>query len=59
MPASKELSGVNMRLEEGVIRELHWHKEAEWAYVLEGKVRITYVTVCTKSLIDTEKNDTN
>ena len=38
---SKELAGVNMRLEEGVIRELHWHKEAEWAYVLEGKVRIT------------------
>ena len=21
-----------MWLDEGVIRELHWHKEAEWAY---------------------------
>ena len=30
-----------MRLDKGVIRELHWHKEAEWAYVLEGEVRIT------------------
>lgn len=30
-----------MRLDEGVIRELHWHKEAEWAYVLDGEVRIT------------------
>jgi oxalate decarboxylase family bicupin protein len=30
-----------MRLEEGVIRELHWHQEAEWAYVLAGRVRIT------------------
>lgn len=30
-----------MRLDEGVIRELHWHKEAEWAYVLEGSVRVT------------------
>lgn len=30
-----------MRLDEGVIRELHWHQEAEWAYVLEGRVRIT------------------
>ena len=30
-----------MRLEHGVIRELHWHKEAEWAYVLDGEVRIT------------------
>lgn len=30
-----------MRLDSGVIRELHWHKEAEWAYVLEGSVRVT------------------
>ena len=30
-----------MRLDYGVIRELHWHKEAEWAYVLEGNVRVT------------------
>jgi oxalate decarboxylase family bicupin protein len=30
-----------MRLGPGVIRELHWHKEAEWAYVLEGEVRIS------------------
>lgn len=32
-----------MRLGEGVIRELHWHKEAEWAYVLDGEVRITAI----------------
>ena len=30
-----------MRLDKGVIRELHWHTEAEWAYVLAGKVRVT------------------
>lgn len=30
-----------MRLDAGVIRELHWHKEAEWAYILDGNVRIT------------------
>lgn len=30
-----------MRLDQGVIRELHWHTEAEWAYVLAGKVRVT------------------
>jgi len=41
LPTSVELAGVNMRLDEGAIRELHWHKEAEWAYVLEGRVRIT------------------
>ncbi|KAJ5980856.1 RmlC-like cupin domain-containing protein [Penicillium waksmanii] len=38
---SVELAAVNMRLDEGVIRELHWHKEAEWAYVLDGEVRVT------------------
>ncbi|OAQ62909.1 oxalate decarboxylase oxdC [Pochonia chlamydosporia 170] len=41
LPTSIELAGVNMRLDTGVIRELHWHKEAEWAYVLEGEVRVT------------------
>lgn len=43
LPSSIELAGVNMRLGEGVIRELHWHKEAEWAYVLEGEVRVTAI----------------
>lgn len=41
--SSVELASVNMRLDEGVIRELHWHKEAEWAYVLDGEVRITAI----------------
>jgi oxalate decarboxylase family bicupin protein len=58
LPTSKELAGVNMRLEEGVIRELHWHKEAEWAYVLEGKVRITALDVEGGSFVDDlEKGD--
>ncbi|KAK6227645.1 oxalate decarboxylase family bicupin [Colletotrichum tabaci] len=43
LPTSIELAGVNMRLDEGVIRELHWHKEAEWAYVLDGSVRVTAI----------------
>ena len=41
MGTSVELAAVNMRLDFGVIRELHWHKEAEWAYVLDGEVRVT------------------
>ena len=32
LPVAKTLAGVNMRLKPGGIRELHWHKEAEWAY---------------------------
>jgi oxalate decarboxylase len=28
---SKDIAGVNMRLNAGGVRELHWHKAAEWA----------------------------
>src|SRR6266852_5359473 len=41
LPVATELAGVNMRLKPGGIRELHWHKEAEWAYSLAGRARIT------------------
>lgn len=33
---SKEISGVNMRLTAGGIRELHWHQAAEWAIMTYG-----------------------
>ncbi|KAH9819846.1 Oxalate decarboxylase OxdC [Teratosphaeria destructans] len=52
LPSSKEIAGVNMRLDEGVIRELHWHKEAEWAYVLSGSVRVTALDTEGGSFID-------
>jgi oxalate decarboxylase len=41
LPISTEISGVNMRLKPGGIRELHWHKEAEWAYVIAGGCRVS------------------
>jgi oxalate decarboxylase len=40
---AKQLAGVDMRLKPGAIRELHWHKAAEWAYLLKGRVRITAI----------------
>jgi oxalate decarboxylase len=40
---SKNIAGVNMRLNAGGVRELHWHKAAEWAYMLYGTARITAV----------------
>ena len=43
LPIAKELAAVNMRLKAGAIRELHWHKESEWAYVIKGRARITAV----------------
>src|SRR4051812_40821096 len=44
LPISKGIAGVSMRLEPGVTRELHWHATAaEWAFVIEGRCRITIV----------------
>jgi oxalate decarboxylase len=43
LPIAKELAGVNMRLKPGGIREMHWHKEAEWAYMIAGRARVTVV----------------
>ena len=43
LPVSTEIAGVNMRLKAGGVRELHWHKAAEWAYMLKGRARITAI----------------
>lgn len=41
LPVATTLAGVNMGLEPGAVRELHWHKQAEWAFMLSGRARIT------------------
>src|SRR6201997_177771 len=38
---STTISGVNMRLGPGAIRELHWHQQAEWAVMTYGNCRVT------------------
>ena len=43
LPISTNMAGVDMRLNAGAIREMHWHKEAEWAYMLYGSARITII----------------
>jgi oxalate decarboxylase len=43
LPISTTIAGVNMRLKPGGIRELHWHKEAEWAFMIAGRARVTVV----------------
>lgn len=43
LPVSKAMAGVNMRLKANAVREMHWHKEAEWAYMIKGRARITAV----------------
>lgn len=44
MSIATDLAGVNMRLESGAIREMHWHNDGEWAYIIQGDLRISTVT---------------
>ncbi|KAI5122010.1 hypothetical protein M0805_001842 [Coniferiporia weirii] len=43
LPIATKMASVQMRLEAGAIRELHWHTSAEWAYVLKGTTIVTSV----------------
>jgi oxalate decarboxylase len=43
LPISTSMAGVNMRLTSGGVREMHWHKQAEWSFMLAGRARITAV----------------
>ena len=43
LPISKAMAGVNMRLKANAVREMHWHKEAEWSYMIKGRARITAI----------------
>jgi oxalate decarboxylase len=52
LPVAVDIAGVNMRLKPGGVRELHWHKEAEWAYMIAGRARITAVDAEGHNFID-------
>lgn len=41
-----------MRLEARAVRELRWHKQAEWSYMLRGKARITAVDEAGRTFAD-------
>src|SRR5271155_2066859 len=49
---SKGIAGVNMRLNAGGVRELHWQKAAEWAYMLYGSARITAIDAQGQHFVD-------
>ena len=49
---SKNIAGVNMRLNAGGVRELHWHTAAEWAFMLYGSARITAIDAQGRNFID-------
>lgn len=52
LPVATDISGVNMRLKAGAVRELHFHKEGEWAYMLKGRARISAVERGRKTFLD-------
>ena len=52
LPPSKEIAGVNMRLEAGAFRELHWHTADEWAIMLTGVARVSIMQPDGKMAID-------
>jgi oxalate decarboxylase len=52
LPIATTMAGVNMRLKPGGIREMHWHKEGEWAYMLAGRARVTVVDAQGRNFID-------
>jgi oxalate decarboxylase len=49
---SNTIAGVNMRLNAGGVRELHWHKAGEWSYMLYGSARITAVDAQGRNFVD-------
>jgi oxalate decarboxylase len=52
LPIATTLAGVNMRLNPGGVREMHWHKEAEWAYMLNGRARISAIDQEGRNFLD-------
>ncbi|KAK7918213.1 hypothetical protein PG985_010087 [Apiospora marii] len=43
LPASVDISAAQQHLTKGSIRELHWHRTAEWGYVYAGSILLSAV----------------
>jgi oxalate decarboxylase len=52
LPVSSDMAGVDMYLKPGAIRELHWHTEGEWGYVLNGTCQVTCLDSNGRSFVD-------
>jgi oxalate decarboxylase len=52
LPSSRDIAGVNMRLNAGSFRELHWHTAGEWALMLSGSARVSVFTPDGRAFID-------
>ncbi|KAF3353506.1 hypothetical protein VdG1_08173 [Verticillium dahliae VDG1] len=43
LPQSHDIAAAQQHLEKGAIRELHWHRVAEWGFVYNGSVLVSAV----------------
>ena len=43
LPQSHDISAAQQHLSKGALRELHWHRVAEWGFVYAGAVTISIV----------------
>ncbi|EWC47712.1 hypothetical protein DRE_02912 [Drechslerella stenobrocha 248] len=43
LPPSKDIAAAQQHLVKGAIRELHWHKVAEWGIVFNGSILVSAV----------------
>jgi oxalate decarboxylase len=59
LPVANSIAGVSMRLTTGGLRELHWHSiAAEWAYMVEGRCRVTVLAPNGQAeVVDFKKGD--
>ncbi|WP_024516308.1 cupin domain-containing protein [Bradyrhizobium sp. Tv2a-2] len=52
LAVATSIAGVNMRLNAGGVREMHWHKASEWSYMLYGTARITAMDASGRYFVD-------
>ncbi|KAF2666277.1 oxalate decarboxylase [Microthyrium microscopicum] len=43
LPSSHDIAAAQQHLKKGALRELHWHRVAEWGFVYNGSVEISSV----------------
>ncbi|RMD42930.1 hypothetical protein DV735_g2179, partial [Chaetothyriales sp. CBS 134920] len=43
LPTSHDIAAAQQHLRKGALRELHWHKVAEWGFVYKGSVLVSAV----------------
>ncbi|KAH6844480.1 RmlC-like cupin domain-containing protein [Chaetomium sp. MPI-CAGE-AT-0009] len=53
LPQSHDISAAQQHLSKGAIRELHWHRVAEWGFVYAGSVLISAVDEFGKYQVET------